>query len=859
MIHIKGAREHNLKNISLCLPRNKLVVITGVSGSGKSSLAFDTLFAEAQRRYLESLSAYSRQFIEQLKKPDVDSIEGLSAPIAIDQKSLSHSPRSTVGTITEVLDYLRLLYAKTGAAFCPQGHGVIQTTSVDTIVQKILTFPTGSKFYILAPIARHKKGLFLKEFEIFQKKGFSKIRINGEFYSLCAKPPLLDKNKFHDVDVLTDQLKVDSSQLNRLSQSLRLTHDISGGRSLIFFSNSGQELLFNTKLCCPECLFSFPKLETRHFSFNSPYGACKLCEGLGEISTVDPRFSDLAPYVEKKLKKNLTPQRRAALDKFLIIQTCAECQGRRIKKEFEFIKICGDSITTITGLTIENAINRVISWKFSGKNFEIGDKVQKEILSRLRFIKNIGLSYLTLDRKSNSLSTGEAQRLRLASQLGESLTGVLYILDEPSIGLHARDHEKLLDSLLSLRDRGNTLIVVEHDEETMRKADHIVDMGLLAGRMGGEIIAQGTCQEIKSCQKSLTGQYLAGKLKIAVPSNKMSTSDWIHLKDVKTRNLKSVSVSFPLGQLISVTGVSGSGKSSLIMETLLPYLKHMLYKSPLPSFSIAADIEGIENIDKVIDVDQSPIGRTPRSNPATYTGLFSPLREYFSLLPLSKMRGYTAGRFSFNVSGGRCEICEGAGLLKIEMSFLPDVYIPCSKCSSKRYNFETLQVTFKDKSIADVLDMSVTEALDLFENYPKLFDKLRLLESVGLGYIKLGQHAQTLSGGEAQRVKLAKELSKRDTGKTLYILDEPTTGLHFEDIKNLLVILRKLVDHGNTVIVIEHELHFIAQTDYIIDLGPEGGQGGGEILYAGPIQEIRKFKEKSYTAQHLFSLLESRK
>ncbi len=944
MITIKGAREHNLKNISVSIPRNKITVITGLSGSGKSSLAFDTVYAEGQRLYMESLSSYARQFLEQIKKPDVDSIDGLSASMAIDQKSLIKNPRSTVGTATEIYDYLRLLYAKIGDSFCPNGHGKISSTSTSTVKDSILKHPHGTKFLVLAPIVSGRKGQFKKELESFQKKGFSKIRIDGEMHDL-SKPIELDKNKNHTLDLLIDQLVIDKGVDLRLQKAIDLGSFQSRGGVLFHLVKEKKDLLFNTKLSCTTCQFNFPDIESRFFSFNSPYGACPHCQGIGEKRSIDkilliqnphlslkegaiplwlgasslqileslaqhlkfalntpfrklpPEIADIIlygtqetisfsylwgqhkyefdqpfegiiPNLERRYHESKSQKKRDQIEKYFNVVICPACNGARLKNEALSIKINNSSITELCHNSISKTIEIMKQWMFSERQETIGKKIRHEILERLSFLENIGLGYLSLDRSTSSLSTGEAQRIKLAAQLGSYLTGVLYVLDEPSIGLHPKDHQKLLSSLMKLKETGNTLLIVEHDEDTMLSADYLIDMGPGAGEAGGKVVACGTPADVKNNPDSLTGQYLSGSKKMTVTSShpepffvprsrawdpKKKLSDdikYITIKGVTSRNLKSIDIRFPLGKFICVTGVSGSGKSSLVMDTLLPLLNNVFYKTNIPSFCVARSIEGVGNIDKVIHVDQSPIGKTPRSNPATYTGIFAPLRDLFAGLPISKIRGFTAGRFSFNISGGRCELCEGSGMLKIEMHFLPDMYVPCSKCEGKRYNPETLQVTYKGKNISDVLNLSIDEAYELFNTIPQIKPKLLVLKEVGLGYIRLGQQAPTLSGGEAQRIKLARELGKRSTGKTLFILDEPTTGLHFDDIHKLLLVLQSLVNQGNTVIVIEHQLDVIAHADHIIDMGPEGGEAGGEVVFSGSPDKITQ-NSKSYTGQFL--------
>ena len=927
-IDIKGAREHNLKAIDIKIPKNKLTVITGLSGSGKSSLAFDTIYAEGQRRYVESLSAYARQFLDLMKKPDVDSIEGLSPAISIEQKTTSHNPRSTVGTITEIYDYMRLLWARAGTPYSPATGLPIESQTVSQMVDAIQDLPEGSKIMLLAPIARGQKGEFKKEFENLQRQGFQRIKIDGEVFSL-DETPALNKNIKHNIEVVVDRLVIKPNLAERIAQSVEIALKLSDG--ILYAENvaNGNRSTFSSKFACPVSGFTIEEIEPRLFSFNNPFGACPHCDGIGaklymdpdlivpnhnlslsqgaivpwdnsksafysqtitslcDFLRIDPKtpwkdlpekakdiilygsgnvcipmyyskfstdkpFEGVIPNMERRFMDTDSAWIREEFSKYQSAATCEYCGGKRLKPEALAVKICGLDIMDASEMSIKQALEwfSSVEEQLTPKKAEIAHKILKEIIERLTFLNNVGLEYLTLSRQSGTLSGGEAQRIRLASQIGSGLTGVMYVLDEPSIGLHQRDNDRLLSTLFRLRDIGNTVIVVEHDEDAIRAADFLVDIGPGAGENGGKIMAQGTVDEVLKSNKSLTAQYLTGKKEISVPlKRRKGNGKTIGIKGARTNNLKNVNLEIPLGTLTCVTGVSGGGKSSLILETLYTAINKELNGSR-HSTGKYDKLIGLENIDKVIDIDQSPIGRTPRSNPATYTGVFSYIREWFANLPESKARGYGPGRFSFNVAGGRCEACQGDGVTKIEMHFLPDIYVACDVCKGKRFNRETLEVKYKGQSIADVLDMTVDEAYAFFENIPSIKNRLALLQKVGLGYIHLGQPATTLSGGEAQRIKLSKELSKKATGKTLYILDEPTTGLHFEDINRLLKVLQTLVDQGNTVVVIEHNLDVIKVADYIIDMGPEGGDGGGKIIAKGTPEEIAKSKT-SYTAKYL--------
>ena len=945
---IKGARQHNLKNINLTLPRNKLIVITGLSGSGKSSLAFDTIYAEGQRRYVESLSAYARQFLGQMEKPDIDYIEGLSPAISIEQKTTSKNPRSTVGTITEIYDYFRLLFARCGTPFCYKCGKPISRQSIDQIMNDLLLLPIKTKLQILSPIVRGRKGEYKKELENLRKEGYIRVKINGEIRTLDEEIKL-DKNKKHDIDVIIDRIVIKDEIRERLADSVETALKMSDGivKVLIQKPNSDDknnknnkeiEKTYSEKFGCHECGISLEEIQPRLFSFNSPFGACPVCHGLGEKMEFDPsliipnesltirngaittfksnisdttwyktileslgekydfdfdtpikdftqkqydtlmygskeefkikyksktgkaegvfhsKWEGLLPMVERRHRETSSDEVKSAYEQYMKIIHCPACKGHRLKPEALSIKIDGKSIYEITQMNVKDELKFFKCLKFDETNRKISDKIMKEIVSRLSFLNDVGLSYLTLDRKSGTLSGGESQRIRLATQIGSQLVGVMYVLDEPTIGLHQRDNEKLIKTLKHLRDLGNTLIVVEHDEQTIRTADYIVDLGPGAGVNGGNIVFEGTNKDLLSDDKSLTGAYINGKKKIETPLQYHPGNDKkIILKGANKNNLKNIDVEFPLGKFIAVTGVSGSGKSTLVNMILYKAIQSKLNRTRLKTNGYK-EIKGVENIDKIIDIDQAPIGRTPRSNPATYTGMFTSIRELFAAHPEAKVRGYKPGRFSFNVKGGRCENCQGAGQIKIEMHFLPDIYVRCDVCKGKRYNTETLQVKYKGKSISDVLDMTVDEALEHFSNIPGICKKLNTLSEVGLGYIGLGQSATTLSGGEAQRIKLASELSKRSTGKTLYLLDEPTTGLHFDDVRKLIDVMVRFVDQGNTVLVIEHNLDVIKMADHIIDMGPEGGDGGGQVIFAGTPKEIIKEK-KSFTGKFLKDVL----
>lgn len=936
-IHIRGAREHNLKNINLDIPKGKLVVITGVSGSGKSSLAFDTIYAEGQRRYVESLSAYARQFLQLMEKPDIDLIEGLSPAISIEQKTTSKNPRSTVATVTEIYDYLRLLYARVGIPYSPVTGKPIESQTVSQMVDRIMTHDEGWKFYVLAPIARDKKGEFKKELQELHKKGFLRVIVDGTLYNI-DEVPSLEKNIRHNIEVVVDRLILKPGIETRLADTLETALDMGQGLVYVQDATTNDRQVFSANFACPVSGFTIPEIEPRLFSFNSPHGACETCDGLGEkvefdadllipdqalpfIDAIAPWNTDKAGYykgilasiaehfkvdpstpyqkVPQKLKDALlhgtkekilfsfdfsgtgtgTYQKskpyegliayfgrrfretgsemiQEELSKYQKSLPCETCNGWRLNDKARAVKIDGKHIGEITLLSIEEAHKwaNTLETNLTSKQKEIAHRILKEVRERLSFLVNVGLNYLTLSRKAGTLSGGESQRIRLASQIGSGLTGVLYVLDEPSIGLHQRDNDQLIATLKHLRDLDNTVIVVEHDEDTMKTCDHLIDMGPFAGVHGGTIVSEGTPEHVMNDPRSVTGAYLSGRKKIPLPSKRRKgNGNIIRIEKAAHNNLKNVTVDIPLGTLTCVTGVSGGGKSSLIIATLYRALaKHFYGSSETPGNYKA--IKGLEYIDKVIDIDQSPIGRTPRSNPATYTGCFNHIRDWFAALPEAKARGYAAGRFSFNVKGGRCEACQGDGVLKIEMHFLPDVYVECDQCKGRRYNRETLDVKYKDKSIADVLEMTVEDGVNFFENVPTIRRKLETLQRVGLGYIQIGQRATTLSGGEAQRIKLSKELSKRATGQTLYILDEPTTGLHYHDIEQLLSVLQELIDQGNTVVVIEHNLEVIKTADHIIDIGPEGGDRGGQIVATGTPEEICKVKA-SYTGKYLRSYL----
>ncbi len=905
-IIIHGARQHNLKNIDLELPKNKFIVITGPSGSGKSSLAFDTIYAEGQRRYVESLSAYARQFLGLMEKPDVDNIEGLSPAIAIDQKTTSKNPRSTVGTVTEIYDYLRLLFARVGKPYCPECNNLIASQSPEEISEQVLKFPEGTKLQILAPVVRGKKGEHKDILEKINKMGFPRVRIDGTIY-LIEEVPKLSKNKKHTIEIVVDRLIIKEGIRTRLNDSIEQALKLGDGLVIINNLDEKKDYIFSEKFACPEHGFSIAELSPRLFSFNSPYGACPECNGLGVIHKIDidllidknrsaiesfritesfyfkyikgiiydilrfnginryTKFKELpkevqdelileiVPYLERKYLEVENEKQRADLEKFIREVTCPVCKGARLKQEALHVLIKEKNIYDVVKMNISDAYNFFEEYEnsdMSPKEKMISEKIVKEIKERLKFLLDVGLDYLTLERSATTLSGGEAQRIRLATQIGSKLSGVLYVLDEPSIGLHPRDTEKLINTLKELRDLDNTVIVVEHDPETIEEADIIVDMGPGSGIYGGEITAVGSPSEIIENHHSLTGKYLSGKLKIPVPDRRRKPENrWLKIKGAREHNLKNIDVEIPLGLFVAVTGVSGSGKSTLIYDILWQAAKNRFhFRNDYVGQHEA--IEGWEHIDKVVNVDQSPIGRTPRSNPATYTKVFDQIRNLFAALPESKMRGYTPGRFSFNVKGGRCEACKGDGVIKIEMHFLPDVYVTCDVCKGKRYNKETLSVEYKGKNIADVLDMTVAEAVEFFENIPSIRNKLKVLHDVGLDYIKLGQPATTLSGGEAQRIKLTREFSKRDTGRTLYLLDEPTTGLHSHDVGKLLHVLNRLVDKGNTVVVIEHNLDVIKSADWIIDLGKEGGDKGGELIASGTPEDIIE-NDQSYTGKFL--------
>ncbi|NOY68170.1 MAG: excinuclease ABC subunit UvrA [Deltaproteobacteria bacterium] len=937
-IIIRGARQHNLKNIDLTLPRNKLIVVTGLSGSGKSTLAFDTLYAEGQRRYVESLSTYARQFLERMEKPDVDVIDGLSPAIAIEQKTASHNPRSTVGTVTEIYDYLRLLFARVGTAHCHQCGRPITFQPIDRIVDTIMSLPEKTRIIIMAPLVSLQKGSHQTLFKRLRRDGFARVRVDGNIFELEAVKKL-DKNKKHTIEVVVDRLVVKPGIQNRLADSLELALSHSGGLAVIEPIGASkafvEPILFSEKAACVHCNISYPELNPASFSFNSPQGACPACDGLGTTMEFDPElvvpdkrislregavrpwanrnsvrfaefldaltlfykadiytafqdlpeafqkavlygsgdqripfymhskdrrldftrpFEGVIPNLRRRYMETDSQQTRDEIRQYMNFTPCPECNGVRLNKVSRSVTVCDKTIFEITGLAVGLAVDFMSDMKLTGKKKVIAERIVREISDRLGFLKNVGLSYLTLDRAASTLSGGESQRIRLATQIGSRLTGVLYVLDEPSIGLHQRDNRRLLETLVNMRDIGNTVLVVEHDEETVRSADYVVDMGPEAGIKGGYVVYSGPPDGLVSCDSSLTGQYLSGRKKIAAPAKRRpSDGKSIVVRNASANNLKSVDVSFPLGCFVCVTGVSGSGKSTLVFETLFRSLaRYFNHSGPTPGKH--AGIDGLEHIDKVINITQAPIGRTPRSNPGTYTGVFTLIRELFSKTPDARMRGYGPGRFSFNVKGGRCEACSGDGIIRIEMHFLPDVFVTCDVCNGKRYNRESLEIRYKGKNIAEVLDMTVNQAMDFFKNIKGIRLKLQTLVDVGLGYIHIGQPATTLSGGEAQRVKLSKELSRRDTGRTLYLLDEPTTGLHMHDIKNLLHVLDRLVSDGNTVIVIEHNLDVIRYSDYIIDLGPEGGDGGGEVVAAGAPEQVASI-DGSHTGRYLRDML----
>ncbi|HWQ69445.1 MAG TPA: excinuclease ABC subunit UvrA [Patescibacteria group bacterium] len=866
-ILIRGAREHNLQSIDLEIPRDKLVVITGVSGSGKSSLAFDTIYAEGQRRYVESLSTYARQFLEQMDKPDVDLIEGLSPAISIEQKTTSKNPRSTVATVTEIYDYLRLLFARVGKPHCYACGKPIASQTVQQIVDQVMALSDGSKFQVLAPVVRGRKGEYRQVFADLRRQGFVRVRVNGKLREL-EESIELNKNKKHTIEVVVDRLVLKADIRKRLADSLETALKLSEGIVVVNLLEPSKDLVFSERLACIDCGVSYPEISPRIFSFNNPHGACPTCDGLG--TKLDGRMDDLPGilepwhggpnihYLDRRYKETSSSKVREEIENYVkrlaSIRPCPTCQGARLRRESLAIKIDGKSIADVTRYSVKAGLQFFQELQLSEKDREIARRILKELRERLTFLVNVGLDYLTLDRTAATLAGGEAQRIRLATQIGSSLVGVLYILDEPSIGLHQRDNARLLNTLKRLRDLGNTVLVVEHDEETIRDADYVIDLGPGAGVSGGRVVAYGSPRDIIRHKSSLTGQYLSGRLAIPVPALRRRGNGLIlTIVGAREHNLKNIEVEIPLGVLTCVTGVSGSGKSTLVNEILRRALDRQLYGSrERPG---AHDkILGAEHIDKVIDIDQSPIGRTPRSNPATYTGVFGFIRELYALVPEARVRGYKLGRFSFNVKGGRCEACQGDGLIQIEMHFLPDVHVTCEVCKGARYNRETLEIAYKGKSIADVLDMTVEEALTFFQPVPKIKEKLQTLFDVGLGYIKLGQSATTLSGGEAQRVKLSRELSKRGTGQTLYILDEPTTGLHFHDISQLLEVLHRLTDVGNTVLVIEHNLEVIKTADWIIDLGPEGGDDGGQVVVTGRPEEVAEHPT-SYTGQFLRRIL----
>ena len=945
-IRIRGARTHNLKNISVDLPRHKLVVVTGLSGSGKSSLAFDTLYAEGQRRYVESLSAYARQFLQLMDKPDVDLIEGLSPAISIEQKSAGHNPRSTVGTITEIHDYLRLLYARVGTPYCPD-HGLpLQAQSVSQMVDQAMSWAASTRLAILAPLARARKGSFEDEFAGLQAQGFVRLRVDGEMLEIDRVPPL-KKTEKHDLDVVVDRLRIKPESRQRLAESFETALGLADGRAIALNMDSGEELAFSSRYACPLCHHSLPELEPRLFSFNNPVGACPTCDGLGHVDFFDPKrvvafpelslasgaisgwdrrnafthsllsslaahydfdldtpFNELAeavqqcvlygsgeediaflylnekgrstvkkhpfegviPNLERRWRETDSSAVREELGKFRHTKTCPACEGSRLRVEARNVLIGdepgtqqrrGRAIYEVEALSLAACLKWFQELELSGAKKEVANRITREIEARLQFLNNVGLSYLSLDRSADTISGGEAQRIRLASQIGSGLTGVMYVLDEPSIGLHQRDNDRLIETLQHLRDLGNSVIVVEHDEDMIRSADFVVDMGPGAGEHGGQVVAQGAPDTLQDNPESLTGQYLSGRLSIEIPKRRPIAPDthWLRIKGCTGNNLKSVDLAIPAGRLVCITGVSGSGKSTLINDTLATAVSHELHRSQAEPAPYEA-MEGLSAFDKIISVDQSPIGRTPRSNPATYTGMFTPIRELFAGVPEARTRGYDPGRFSFNVKGGRCEACQGDGVVKVEMHFLPDMYVPCDVCGGKRYNRETLDIRYRGRNISEVLDLTVEQALDYFEAVPAIARKLKTLMDVGLSYVRLGQSATTLSGGEAQRVKLSLELSKRSTGKTLYILDEPTTGLHFQDISLLLDVLRKLVESGNTVVIIEHNLDVIKTADWVIDMGPEGGAGGGRIIAQGTPEDIAAHPE-SHTGRYLKPLLKA--
>ncbi|NQA49241.1 excinuclease ABC subunit UvrA [Pseudomonas aeruginosa] len=938
-ILIRGARTHNLKNVDLTLPRDKLIVITGLSGSGKSSLAFDTLYAEGQRRYVESLSAYARQFLSMMEKPDVDTIEGLSPAISIEQKSTSHNPRSTAGTITEIYDYLRLLYARVGTPRCPDHDIPLEAQTVSQMVDQVLALPEGSKLMLLAPVIRERKGEHLAVFDEMRAQGFVRARVDGKLYEL-DEVPKLDKQKKHSIDVVVDRFKVRADLQQRLAESFETALSLADGIALVAPMDEDEdveEIIFSARFACPVCGHSISELEPKLFSFNNPAGACPTCDGLGVKQFFDARrvvngeltlaegairgwdrrnvyyfqmlgslaqhygfsleepfdelgaehqkvvlygsgrenvdfrylndrgdivkrshpFEGILPNLERRYRETESATVREELAKFLSTQPCPDCHGTRLRREARHVWVGDRTLPAITAMPVGEACEYAAGLSLTGRRGEIAAKILKEIRDRLQFLVNVGLDYLTLDRSADTLSGGEAQRIRLASQIGAGLVGVMYILDEPSIGLHQRDNERLLGTLTHLRNLGNTVIVVEHDEDAIRLADYVVDIGPGAGVHGGQVVAEGTPDQVMNHPDSLTGKYLSGRKKIAVPAKRTprDKKKLLKLKGARGNNLQNVNLEIPVGLFTCITGVSGSGKSTLINNTLFPITATALNGATTLEVAPYDSFDGLQHLDKVVDIDQSPIGRTPRSNPATYTGLFTPIRELFSGVPEARSRGYGPGRFSFNVKGGRCEACQGDGVIKVEMHFLPDIYVPCDICKGKRYNRETLEIRYKGKSIHEVLEMTIEEAREFFDAVPALARKLQTLMDVGLSYIKLGQSATTLSGGEAQRVKLSRELSKRDTGKTLYILDEPTTGLHFADIQQLLDVLHRLRDHGNTVVVIEHNLDVIKTADWLVDLGPEGGSKGGQIIANGTPEQVAEMPQ-SHTGHFLKPLLE---
>lgn len=834
-VQVIGAREHNLKNISVQIPRDKLTVITGLSGSGKSTLAFDIIYAEGQRRYIESLSAYARQFLEQLKKPDVDSIQGLSPAIAIDQKSIATNPRSTVGTVTEVFDFLRLLFARVGVPRCPNHNIPVKSQTPQQIVDEIFKLKEGTLFSVLAPVAREKKGEFGAEFQKWFRRGFVRARIDGQWIEL-EKAKKLEKHKRHNIDLVIDRLSLSDKFKPRLVEAVNLALSLSHG-TVIIETTEKKELLFSVKSACPECGYSFADLDPKMFSFNNPRGACETCNGLGYLNISEEQVED----DDDELAEEFDERR---------LQVCPSCAGKRLKKDSLQVYVGDYNIADISSWSILEAQKFFATHKFESQQERISGKIIQQILNRLNYMVKVGTSYLSLDRPTRTLSGGEAQRIRLATQVGSALVGVLYVLDEPSIGLHPRDHHRLLEMILELKNRGNTIIVVEHDEETIRAADHLIDLGPGAGKLGGELMGQGAPAAFSSNERSLTAGYLSGRIKIEVPSGRRkSNGSSIRVQGASGNNLKNVDLEIPLGALIGVTGVSGSGKSTLIVDTLYKQLANQMNKATWITAPFKK-IEGFENIDKVIEIDQRPIGRTPRSTPATYVGLFPMIRDLYAQIPESKVRGFRPGFFSFNVKGGRCEVCQGHGQLRVAMNFLSDVFVPCDTCQGRRYSPEILAIKYKGKNIHDVLSMTVSEACDFFESHSQIYRKLLTLRKVGMDYISLGQSSTTLSGGEAQRIKLSRELSKRGTGKTLYILDEPTTGLHFEDVRKLIELLHELVNQGNTVLVIEHNMDVIKNCDHLIDLGPEGGVGGGKIEYAGTPEGLLKNKS-NHTAVHL--------